>query len=743
MSSRKRPAPGTSPGGSAQQMQQSFDTPSQLSSDQFLRWGQNGDNASYSDSSGFNLDGYGANMLSNPQFQQSVNAPSTQLARRPVNRQLVSTAPRATYDSLVDPWGSFGDDRLLDPQNGMLDENDNVELLEERAAIAKRDAQSKRKQISPFVQKLSSFLDESKNTELIRWSDRGDSFVVLDEDEFAKTLIPELFKHNNYASFVRQLNMYGFHKRVGLSDNSMKASERKNKSPSEYYNPYFKRGHPNLLWLINKPKGGGQKKKGSKVKNEDGIDADSDEDGREGIDDSFNNGFGQNSVQSTSRALSAAPEAGPLQRRELAHVQHQLQDIQKQQGAISNAISRLRKDHNQLYQQAVAFQTLHDRHESSINAILTFLATVYNRSLDGQGGQNIADIFSNAIPQQQHQGNVVDIGDLGNQQQQNAANASPMRRAQRLLMAPPVNAQQSQRISPPPTTRNESNQFHIPHLGKSGAIEEVFETSPSKSPHVKAEGDPYAPQQDIMSLIHNTNAQVGHPGANRGMNFPDVLSHYENANGNSPLTSEQRNDMLNLIANTASTSGSNNALISPTPPPQPTLQQLGYTQAEIDELMRMQKAQDAKLAEVQAIVQPLSPSGSIPGLADGQYFNTDATDTLSQGNNLDLDQYLDTGAYYTNGDGTDFGFDGLGSAGTGMGDVSNFDFGGDGTMDAKGGGADDGGGVCAGSPSRIVEAAESSTESPPEIKMERGDGDREETAQEDARQSLNKKRKKL
>ena len=63
---------------------------------------------------------------------------------------------------------------------------------------------------------FSSFLDDGKNTDLIRWSDRGDSFVVLDEDEFAKTLIPELFKHNNYASFVRQLNMYGFHKRVGL-----------------------------------------------------------------------------------------------------------------------------------------------------------------------------------------------------------------------------------------------------------------------------------------------------------------------------------------------------------------------------------------------------------------------------------------------------------------------------------------------------------------------------------------------
>lgn len=141
---------------------------------------------------------------------------------------------------------------------------------------------------------LYSFLDESKNTELIRWSDRGDSFVVLDEDEFAKTLIPELFKHNNYASFVRQLNMYGFHKRVGLSDNSMKASERKNKSPSEYYNPYFKRGHPNLLWLINKPKGGSKirKEKGGRGR-EDVVEGDSDDEGRD-IDDFGSNNYTNN-----------------------------------------------------------------------------------------------------------------------------------------------------------------------------------------------------------------------------------------------------------------------------------------------------------------------------------------------------------------------------------------------------------------------------------------------------------------
>jgi len=77
--------------------------------------------------------------------------PSTALTRRQNTRALVH--PQFDPDS----WNHLADDQnsFLPPTNGTMDENDSIERLEERAARAKREAQVKRKQIPPFVQKLS------------------------------------------------------------------------------------------------------------------------------------------------------------------------------------------------------------------------------------------------------------------------------------------------------------------------------------------------------------------------------------------------------------------------------------------------------------------------------------------------------------------------------------------------------------------------------------------------------------
>ena len=166
---RKRAAPGSSPAPQIQQ-QQTYNAPTQLSNADYLRWTQGGaENQNFADTtSAYNMNpvygsggggGGGGNTLSS--FDQSLPAThSTQLARRPHNRQLVPTGQRSNYENSGNPWGQFGDDPMLDPQNsnGPLEENDNIELLEEKAAVAKRDAQSKRKQIPPFVQKLSRYV---------------------------------------------------------------------------------------------------------------------------------------------------------------------------------------------------------------------------------------------------------------------------------------------------------------------------------------------------------------------------------------------------------------------------------------------------------------------------------------------------------------------------------------------------------------------------------------------------------
>ncbi|PWW80593.1 response regulator [Tuber magnatum] len=65
---------------------------------------------------------------------------------------------------------------------------------------------------SDFVRKLYKMLEDPTHRHTVRWSDAGDSFIVVDTNEFTRNILPNHFKHSNFASFVRQLNKYDFHK---------------------------------------------------------------------------------------------------------------------------------------------------------------------------------------------------------------------------------------------------------------------------------------------------------------------------------------------------------------------------------------------------------------------------------------------------------------------------------------------------------------------------------------------------
>ncbi|KAK3113204.1 Flocculation suppression protein [Teratosphaeriaceae sp. CCFEE 6253] len=62
-----------------------------------------------------------------------------------------------------------------------------------------------------FIHKLYNMLEDQSIQSLIAWSSSNESFVMSPSSDFSKVLA-QYFKHTNISSFVRQLNMYGFHK---------------------------------------------------------------------------------------------------------------------------------------------------------------------------------------------------------------------------------------------------------------------------------------------------------------------------------------------------------------------------------------------------------------------------------------------------------------------------------------------------------------------------------------------------
>jgi heat shock transcription factor, other eukaryote len=477
-----------------------------------------------------------------------------------------------------------------------------------------------------------SFLD-SNNTDLIRWSDDGRSFIVLDEDEFARTLIPELFKHNNYASFVRQLNMYGFHKTVNITDGSLRQSEKARKGvkpPSMYSHPYFRKNRPDLLWLIQKPssKSSGKRKRDGLIKEN----FDSDEERQ------FSPAPG--GPHELGAPGSSNQDLAQLPRNELANVRRELHQLQSQQRFISQMITQLKEQNDQFYRQATAFQAMHDRHENSINAILTFLATFYNRSLEGHGAQNLVNMFNSTQQNQPQQENRVveefkdGAPENGNQQIQRLP-----KRPQLLLPGPIANIQQQDHalqtpgtavtapssartsVSPPNghSKRNSASSLPPDGVGRSNSTTasptlKNDTPTPNLLPHVAENG---SSNDDIVSFINNINSTAGTPSASApAFDFSSALDHYQTANGNAPLTPQQRDNMLALIANQHTRdSNQNNALIAPQPPVMPDLGHIEKSQQQLEMLTNMQKRQDQKVQELNRRLQPLSPTGSIPGLA--------------------------------------------------------------------------------------------------------------------------------
>ncbi|XP_067097673.1 heat shock factor protein 2 [Osmerus mordax] len=179
--------------------------------------------------------------------------------------------------------------------------------------------------VPAFLTKLWTLVEDADTNEFICWSQEGNSFLVLDEQRFAKEILPKFFKHNNMASFVRQLNMYGFRKVMHIDTGIVKLERD---GPVEFQHPYFKHGQDDLLENIKR-----------KVSN-------------------------------------SRPEDGKTRQEDLAKILANMQNVQGKQESIDSRLATLKRENESLWREISDLRQKHLHQQQLIKKLIQFIVTL-------------------------------------------------------------------------------------------------------------------------------------------------------------------------------------------------------------------------------------------------------------------------------------------------------------------------------------------------------------------------------
>jgi heat shock transcription factor len=202
---------------------------------------------------------------------------------------------------------------------------ESLSLIDSRKSTTK-SGKKQLKSRPAFVTKLWTMVNDPSNQDLIGWYEDGLSFVVSDREMFVQKILPKFFKHSNFASFVRQLNMYGWHKVQDVSSGSLHSDNR-----WQFTNPNFQRGKPELLDQI--------------ARNKPADDSEQQEGGLNGLN--------------------------------MKMLLNELNSLKSNQLKISQELSRVRQDNELLWQELFTSREKNTLQNDKIEKILQFLASVY------------------------------------------------------------------------------------------------------------------------------------------------------------------------------------------------------------------------------------------------------------------------------------------------------------------------------------------------------------------------------
>lgn len=192
-----------------------------------------------------------------------------------------------------------------------------------------------------FVMKLWTMVNDPNNHDLITWFHDGLSFLVTNRELFVQKILPKYFKHSNFASFVRQLNMYGWHKVQDANSGSLHSDEK-----WQFINPNFQQGKPELLDKI--------------VRNKTS-------------DDHHNNEQSNSSNNNSNNTNNQGFDVSLLI--------NELNTLKANQMKITQELSRVRSDNELLWTELFSTREKNLLQNEKIEKILHFLASVYGNKV--------------------------------------------------------------------------------------------------------------------------------------------------------------------------------------------------------------------------------------------------------------------------------------------------------------------------------------------------------------------------
>ncbi|EDO17740.1 hypothetical protein Kpol_1033p46 [Vanderwaltozyma polyspora DSM 70294] len=220
-----------------------------------------------------------------------------------------------------------------------------------------------------FVNKVWNMVNDDNNAELIRWSSDGLSIVINNREELVREILPKYFKHSNFASFVRQLNMYGWHKVQDIRSGSIQNSVE---DKWQFENENFIKGREDLLENIVRQKS--QTSQGQGLANGPH--------GTRNIQDTINSIA--SSLNFNSNLLLTGNDSnngdktntnGPTSVN-VAALLGELEQLKYNQVAISKDLLRVSKDNEMLWKENMLARERHRNQQDALEKILRFLASL-------------------------------------------------------------------------------------------------------------------------------------------------------------------------------------------------------------------------------------------------------------------------------------------------------------------------------------------------------------------------------